>query len=165
MHSRASYFIALVSVVTAACAPEDQPGLKESNVALVKQFYDEFDTELSLEVLDRWLTPEYVLHRVGVPEPIDRAGYLEGFPSLFNGFAEIKHEIVETVVQGDRVGLYVDISMIHTGPYAGIEPTGRTIHVSEMVILRWEDGKIAEEWLVFDSASFMQQLQAQDDQR
>lgn len=63
------------------------------------------------------------------------------------------------------MALYIDISMLHTGPYAGFEPTGGTIHVSEMVILRWEDGKITEEWLVFDSASFMRQLGAQNDER
>lgn len=165
MHRRFSYFITLGSLVIIACAPVDQAAPDESLVALAQQFYDEFDAELSLEALDRWLSPEYTLHQAGAPGPTDRATYLEGFPPLFEGFSVIEHEIIEAVVQGDRVALYIDIDLVHTGPYAGIEPTGRTIHVSEMLILRWEDGKIAEEWLVFDSASFMQQLQAGDDQR
>ena len=74
----------------------------------------------------------------------------------------MNHAIREMVAEEDRVALFVDISMKHTGQFAGIAPTGRTISVSEMLILRINDGKIAEEWIVFDNASLMQQLQASE---
>ena len=162
MLNRLFLFIALVSVFISGCAPQDQPTSEEQNVALVKQFYEEFDAELSLDVVDRWLTPEYVNHMAGSPDPLDLAAYRELLTTFFTGFSEIQHEIKEIVAEDDRIAMYVDISMKHTGEFQGLEPTRRTVYVSQMLILRWETGKIAEEWIVFDFATFMQQLQVEE---
>jgi predicted ester cyclase len=50
--------------------------------------------------------------------------------------------------------------MVHAGEYLGIAPTGRSIAVEEIVVLRVLDGKIVEEWGVFDFAALQQQLGA-----
>jgi hypothetical protein len=39
-----------------------------------------------------------------------------------------------------------------------IEPTGKSFEVVFSTIARWRDGKIVEEYLVYDNASFMQQI-------
>lgn len=160
MLSHHSFFKFLIILACVGCAPEQEHAEAQDLLALSRQFYDELNAEMSLEVFDRWLTPDYVLHRAGSDEPIDLEGYLAGFPPLFDAITDLKHVFVESVVQGDRIALYIDISMKHVGTYAGFEATGRTINVSEMLILRWENGKIAEEWLVFDSATFLSELQS-----
>ncbi len=40
----------------------------------------------------------------------------------------------------------------------GVEPTGRSCTVDEIVIFRIADGKIAEAWEVFDEAGMWRQL-------
>jgi hypothetical protein len=39
-----------------------------------------------------------------------------------------------------------------------IEPTGKAFEVVFSTIARWRDGKIVEEYLMYDDASFMQQI-------
>jgi ketosteroid isomerase-like protein len=39
-----------------------------------------------------------------------------------------------------------------------IEPTGKSFEVSFATIARWRAGKIVEEYLKYDNASFMQQV-------
>ena len=53
----------------------------------------------------------------------------------------------------------ITLHMVHTGEYLGIAPTGRSVGVEEIVVLRMLDGKIAEEWGVFDFAALQQQLE------
>ena len=153
----------VVATILAACGPQPEPAQSntaEMNRALVQRYLEEFDAAPSfLDVVDRWLAPDFVSHEAGAPEPHDLATYRESLKPFLTGFSEIRHEIQETVAEGDRVALLVDISMKHTGEFVGLPPTDRTVHVSEMLILRIRDGKIAEEWIVFDFASLMQQLQ------
>jgi predicted ester cyclase len=40
----------------------------------------------------------------------------------------------------------------------GVEPTGRSCTVDEIVIFRVADGRIAEAWEVFDEAGMRRQL-------
>ena len=155
--------ILAISVQISACTSERQSSNENDLLALVEQFYEEFDAELSLDVVDRWLAPSYQNHSAGTAEPMDLAAYRELLTLFFDGFTDIRHVVTESVVSHDRIAIYVDASMIHTGDFQGFAPTGRTINVSEMIILRWEEDKIAEEWIVFDFATFMQQLESQEE--
>lgn len=153
---------AIILAVLSACAERvghPQPDQAEDNRALVQRFYEEFDAEPSLEVIDRWTAPDFVSHQAGAPAPQGLAAYREALRPFLTGFSEIRHDIRQTVSQGDRIALLVDITMRHTGEFAGLHPTHRTISVSEMLMLRIENEKIAEEWIVFDAASLMAQLQ------
>jgi predicted ester cyclase len=40
----------------------------------------------------------------------------------------------------------------------GIPPTGRSVSVSAVHLFRIEGGKIAEQWVVWDTLGFMQQI-------
>ncbi len=143
-----------------ACTSEDPTTALEQNRALVQRFYEEFDANPSLDVIDRWLAPDYRSHEAGAGKPLDLAAYRESLMPFLEGFTEIHHDVRQMVAEGDRVALLVDISMKHTGEFAGLTATGRTVAVSEMVILRLSDGKLAEEWILFDGAGLMQQLQS-----
>jgi predicted ester cyclase len=44
------------------------------------------------------------------------------------------------------------------GRIMGVEPTGRSCTVDEMVIFRIADGRIAEAWEVYDHAGMWRQL-------
>jgi ketosteroid isomerase-like protein len=39
-----------------------------------------------------------------------------------------------------------------------IQPTGKAFEVAVSTIARWRDGKIVEEHIMYDNASFMQQI-------
>lgn len=48
----------------------------------------------------------------------------------------------------------------HRGEYMGIPPTGRSVTYSEIIVFRFEDGRIAETWGVVDVLAQLRQLGA-----
>ena len=48
----------------------------------------------------------------------------------------------------------------HHGEYMGVPATGKKVKFSWITIYRIADGKVAEEWLVFDQLGLLQQLGA-----
>ena len=65
---------------------------------------------------------------------------------------------MDQIVEGDKVVTRLSGSGRHTGELMGAAPTGKTIKFTAVVISRFVDGKIAEEWVEFDALSFLQQL-------
>ena len=53
-----------------------------------------------------------------------------------------------------------DGSAVHKGELASIPATGKTITIRMFTMLRLAQGKIAEEWEIFDELGVMQQLGA-----
>jgi len=66
--------------------------------------------------------------------------------------------VVNQIAEGEKVVTRLSGSGRHTGELMGAAPTGKTIKFTAVVISRFVDGKIAEEWVEFDALSFLQQL-------
>lgn len=110
--------------------------------------------------LDEYRTiyhPDAVLHGFA-PHPIDVESAMAGYRHFFAGFPDIRFEILDTVVDGDRVAMRFRVTGTHTGEFQGIPATGRGMDVQGMTIMDFRDGKIAERWNQFDQMSLLQQL-------
>jgi steroid delta-isomerase-like uncharacterized protein len=76
-----------------------------------------------------------------------------GFPDL--------HVIVEDVVaEEDKVVVRWVASGTHQGDLMGLPPSGKRVSVAGITISRFEGGKVAEEWELYDTMGMMQQLDA-----
>jgi steroid delta-isomerase-like uncharacterized protein len=129
----------------------------EQNKALARRYNQEVDNGGDFSHLDDFFAPNYVLHLPGYP-PVGREGYqqvLEQFRNAFTGFAVT---FDEQVAEGDFVVNRWTTRGTHTGNFNGIPATGKTIEMTGMNIQRFENGKIAEHWGVFDTVGLMQQL-------
>jgi predicted ester cyclase len=70
-----------------------------------------------------------------------------------------KHtEIHRVVADGDLVACHCTTTATHTGVYLGLEPTGKTVTVYEMMFNRVRDGRLAETWAVTEGGGFYEQL-------
>lgn len=70
-----------------------------------------------------------------------------------------KHtEIHRIVADNELVACHCTTTATHTGPYLGLEPTGKTVVLYEMMFNRVRDGKLAETWAVTEGAGFYEQL-------
>lgn len=79
--------------------------------------------------------------------------------AYFNAaFSDLAFNIEQTVAEEDKVAIHTTMRGRHTGDFFGIPPTGRSVTVSGMHILRIADGKIAEHWGNNDDMGLMQQL-------
>jgi predicted ester cyclase len=152
--------LALLAASGLACATGSDTATLEENKELVQQFFQAIDQSGgSLEFIDEWMTPDFQTH-FNSQDAIDLAGYRQFMSEALAGFPEMRHEIHYMVAEDDLVTAGITLHMVHGGEYLGIAPTGRTVSVEEIVVARLRDGKIAEEWIVFDFAALQQQLEA-----
>ena len=76
---------------------------------------------------------------------------------------KVKHPYDVLFGDGDYTAFVTTFTGTFTGPLelpdgTTIEPTGKSFEVVFSTIARWQDGKIVEEYLKYDNASFMQQI-------
>ena len=112
----------------------------------------------SVDFLDKWFTDDCQIHFNGAT--MDLAAYKEILPGFFSAFSDMRHEIHFMLAEDDLVTSVVTIHTKHIGEWEGIAPTGRTVSIADIAVLRMRDGKVAEEWAVVDMAGLKQQLEA-----
>jgi steroid delta-isomerase-like uncharacterized protein len=130
----------------------------DENKALARRFFDEFCTGRKLELADQLMTPDYVYHDPQVPNVSGPAGMAQAVATYQNGVNG--HWQIEELdaAEGDRVVVRWTGSGTHVGEMNGIPPTGKAVKVSAISLLRIQGGKIAENWTVWDTLGFLQQL-------
>jgi hypothetical protein len=75
-------------------------------------------------------------------------------------FPDITITLEEIFAEGDRVAFRSTIRGTHLNTFQGIAPTGRSVTVSLLDIVRVEDYKIVEHWGGPDFLDWLQQLGA-----
>lgn len=112
-----------------------------------------------LALLDAIYEPEVVVHDCGVPEPLCGLEALKAFyRQSHEGMPDLRFELEEPIVDGDRMALRWTAFGTHTGPLRGLPPTGRAMRFTGTVIDRVVDGRIVEEWVDYDTAGVLAQL-------
>ena len=111
-----------------------------------------------LDELDELMVPGFIDHD---PEP-DQApgaeGVKEAFRRMRSGFPDLKLTPEAIYTDGDTVIARVRMTGTHKGEYFGIPPTGKSVGITGIDIVRIEDGKAVERWGVFDALALMHQL-------
>jgi len=100
-----------------------------------------------------------ILHGYGGVEPgLDGVmRYYAGIWSVFPDARVLAEDWMET---DDKVILRFTMTGTHTQPFHGIEATGRSVRISGITILRFENRQCVERWSVTDSLSLLAQLRA-----
>lgn len=55
-------------------------------------------------------------------------------------------EYLQELVDGSRVAQHVRFTLVHTGRYRDLEPTGKHVVLDEMIFHRFSDDVISESW-------------------
>lgn len=130
----------------------------EQHETVARRFYAQGATG---EWDDALIAAEVVYH--GPPmigEVRGREGFkqvLGLFRSAFPGFTTTVDDVL---VDGDRVAIRHTHYAAQTGEFAGIPPTGKSVTVEGIEIMRLRDGQIIEFWHHDDFLALMQQLGA-----
>jgi steroid delta-isomerase-like uncharacterized protein len=98
-----------------------------------------------------YFAPAYVLHVADR----DRRGLrvVKGFVSeLRRSFADLRVEVEILVSHGGRVAWQRTLRGTHEAAFKGFPASGRSIAWRDMVVSRFEDELIAEDWAVSDLA-------------
>jgi|SRR5208283_2551835 len=84
---------------------------------------------------------------------------ISGAISVFlKAFPDRKLTIEDQLAEGDKVATRITMQATHTGNLPGIPATGRAVRIESMHICRLSNGRIAEEWEIFDALGMLRQL-------
>jgi steroid delta-isomerase-like uncharacterized protein len=131
--------------------------MSKINETVIRRFIDEVINNGNFSVLDQLVQPNYVYRspdqQLDGPEALERllAAYRAAFPDL-------RVRIDDLVNGGDKVVICVTLTGTHEGDLMGIAPTGKPVNISGMILSRFQDGKIVEEYEILDMLAMFQQL-------
>ena len=136
----------------------------EKNKATVRRFIEEWNKR-NLAALDELMAADYFDPSLQV-RGLD--GYKQLLAMLLKGFSDWHETIEDITAEGDKVWVRLKVTGTHTGEYRGylpsigeiaLAPTGKKFTVTDVIIWRIVDGKIAEkESAVYDELDFYKQL-------
>ena len=93
-------------------------------------------------------------------QQLDRAQTLAMIGSVYGSFADLTHDIHETIAADDRVVARMTLRGTHTGTFEGVAASGRTIAVGQISIVRVAGDQITEIREEADLLLLMQQIGA-----
>ncbi len=88
----------------------------------------------------------------------DRERWLAADSGLVAAFEDLHVEVLDQIVQGDRVATRFSMTGTQTGEFYGVPATGVRATLTGTAFDRIEDEKIAEHWSDSDLGGFMSQL-------
>ena len=130
----------------------------EQNKALAKRAWDEMFNQKNTAVLDELFSPDYVYHGPQNQELRGTEGLKKILSQFLEAFPDLHLEIKDLVAEGDKVASRVTMTGTHQGELHGIAPTGKEVNTTIILITRFADGKVAEDWESRDDLGLLQQL-------
>lgn len=116
-----------------------EPQIRAANDALLNQG--------DLDMVQQFFSESYVAH-VLEGDLQGREGIVEFITALRVAFPDLRVEIEVLATEGDRVAWLRTARGTHEGDFMGVPATGRSIVWRDMIVTRYVDGLIAEEWAV-----------------
>jgi steroid delta-isomerase-like uncharacterized protein len=91
--------------------------------------------------------------------PATKEGTLDFFHTLLDAFPDLRMNVEDLIGERDRSVARVKLTGTHRGSFQGIPPTGASVDMQLIDIMRFDDaGLVCEHWGVADMLSLMQQL-------
>jgi len=129
------------------------------NKSTARQFALEVFGHRNFAFADQIWTEDYLCHDTLEGET-DAAEAKRQIAELAADFPDLTLEVFEVFGEGDFVAMRWRAHGTHQGAFMGIEPTGRACAFDGVSLLRFEDGRISEQWDQWDALGLFRQLGA-----
>ena len=134
--------------------------MSEENKALARRWAGIFNQD-NLDLVDEIYAPDFVGHDPAMPEDTRGVEGAREFYSMYrSAFPDTEITVEDQVAEGDKVVTRWTARGTHQGELMGVPPSGNRVEVMGTTISRIEDGKIVEEWDIYDALGMMQQIDA-----
>ncbi len=132
--------------------------VQSANLALYRRFIDEGVGIGRLDTVDEILVSDIELPTIaGLAEPTP-AGLKQVNQGFRASFPDLHGSIEQAFAFGDWVAARVRWTGTNTGDFMGQPPTGKTVSITEIEIVRCQDGRIVDLRQVADLGSLVSQL-------
>jgi steroid delta-isomerase-like uncharacterized protein len=158
VHQRRTVMRALIiaALLLLPAAPLMAGAVEDQNKKIVSTIFTEIFGQWRIAENEHIYSPDYVGHAGDqhYTRADDRAA-VEGWKTFA---PDGKMTILQIMAEGDLVAVLWTGEGVNTGEGNGLPATGRPFRVTAMTMFRLADGKIVEEWNVFDNYAFLKQL-------
>ena len=135
--------------------------MSAENKALVRRLIRDFWSKGKLEVADAIVATNYANHDpAGAMPDTGREGLKKHATMYRTAFPDLQFAIDDLTVEGNKVTVRWTARGTHQGELLGITPTGKKFSITGISFLRITNGKIAEQWVNWDTLGLLQQLGA-----
>jgi steroid delta-isomerase-like uncharacterized protein len=139
----------------------------DDNKELLARHFGEVLNRGRLDVIDEIYADDYVLDApvqtdgsvAAHGETRGRDGLKRRVVSFRTAFPDIHFTVDDMLAEGDRVAVQYTFSGTHEGHFGELEPTGRSILVTGILIAEVTGGRIQRAVSVFDSGDLLHQLE------
>jgi predicted ester cyclase len=131
----------------------------EEMEALVRLRFEELDRG-NFKVMDEIFHPSYQFNLPGIAGSLSLGATKSFYRALYQGFPNLKHNIVEQVAARDKVVSRWVATGTHSGQFMGIAPTGKQVEYSGINIYTIDHRKFALSHVNWDLLSLFHQIGA-----
>jgi steroid delta-isomerase-like uncharacterized protein len=130
----------------------------EQNKMLARRVWDEIWHRGNLDVMDSLFAADFVRHDPNgrVLKGVDQNRQF--IASMRQAFPDLHYAVDDEIADGDKVVVRYRFTGTHQGPFQGAPATGKPVSYTGILIYRFAEGRIAEQWTEADLLSFLQQL-------
>ena len=131
----------------------------ESNKLTLERYVKEVWNGGHLDTVPDFITNDYVRHDTGLPMQVRGPEGVSQLVRLYRtAFPDLNLASVVTLAEGNIVAAHWQVHGTHQGELMGISPTGKSLNITATEIFRFNDGKIAEQWVSVDNLGMLRQL-------
>ena len=124
---------------------------------LAKRWFEEVWNQGRRDAIAELLAPDAVVHDGGV-DTVGPEEFYPFFERMQSTFSELHVSVDDTVAEGDKVCVRWSCTAKHTGNGLGVPPTGKSLHVTGMTIIRVAGGRLVEGWQNWDMLGLLEQI-------
>ena len=131
--------------------------MNESERDLGRRWFEQVWNQGRREAIGEMLAPDAALHDGGI-DSTGPAGFYAFFDRMIATFSEVHVSLDDSIADADKIWTRWSFTAKHTGGGLGPPPTGKSIRVTGITIMRVSGGKIVEGWQNWDMLGMMEQL-------
>lgn len=113
-----------------------------------------------LDDLERYWVPDLASHWMGQQTLRGLDAWRTAMTGFFTAFPDLAYTLDDLIVADDRAVWRGRWRGTQQGTWAGIAASGRTVDWTVIIIGRFADGKLAEDWVEYDRLGLYRQLGA-----
>jgi predicted ester cyclase len=123
-----------------------------------RRWFEEVWNKGRREAIAEMVRPDALFHE-GNADILGPTGFYPFFDRIHGTLSAIRAEVKDSFAYDDKLCVRWSLTGTHTGDGLGLPPTGVTINVTGISIVRIADGKLIESWQNWDMLGMMTQIQ------
>lgn len=145
-----------------ACEPTVDEALmtaqvtEETNRALARRIFLGLLNNNEFQIFDEIYAPDFTKHVDGRTYTL--AEEREQARGMYETMPDLVFTLDAVIAEGDKVSILYTARGHMTGPFASLPATGKPVDLTGSTIYRFRDGKVVEEWTVYNMLEILRQM-------